>query len=211
MDKLAKEKVRIELKLQAFRYKRRQQSIKHIDSDIKSIFELSFNKNSSEGLLKEWVNQCKLEEVIKKDFFKKKEWFIKNWMTEKPVTQQNSEKGGNNNKQYKRSTQYKTFHWQDLIRNQNNNFKHRNNRNNFYRRFQNNFDRRNHYPSRRHRKQPFEIQGNEEHQDIPKNMTEDSLVDILAAIQSRTFSTESIIVPETQQKNKSFLLQTPSH
>ena len=39
MDKLAKEKVRTELKLQAIRYKRQQESIKQIDSDMKNIFE----------------------------------------------------------------------------------------------------------------------------------------------------------------------------
>ena len=64
MEKLANEKVRIELKLQSSRYKRQQQSIKHIDSDIKSIFEISFNEHISDGLLKEWVNQCKIGKVI---------------------------------------------------------------------------------------------------------------------------------------------------
>ena len=136
-------------------------------------------------------------------------------MTEKPVNQHNSEKGRNNNEQFKRSTQYKTFNRRDLIRNQNNNFRHRNNRNNFDRRFQINFDRRNHFenenPSRRLRKQPLEIQGNKEQKDIPENIPEDSLVDILAAIHSKTSSTEAIIVPDTQQTNESLLLQTPSH
>ena len=102
-----------------------------------------------------------------------------------------------------------------MIRNQNNNFRHRNNRNNFNKGFQNNFDRRNHFenenPLRRLRKQPLELQGNEEHEDIPENIPEDTLVDILAAIDSRTSSTETIIVPETQQTNESFLLQTPFH
>ena len=45
MDKLAKEKVRTELKLQTIRYKRQQESIKQIDSDMKNIFELSFNEH----------------------------------------------------------------------------------------------------------------------------------------------------------------------
>ena len=98
---------------------------------------------------------------------------------------------------------------------QNNNFRHRNNRNNFNKGFQNNFDRRNHLenenPLWRLRKQPLELQGDEEHEDIPENIPEDSLVDILAAVHSRTSSTETIIVPETQQTNESFLLQTPSH
>ena len=66
-------------------------------------------------------------------------------MTEKPVNQHNSEKGGNNKERFKRSTQYKTFNRGDLTRNQNNNFRHRNNRNNFNKGFQNNFDRRNHF------------------------------------------------------------------
>ena len=136
-------------------------------------------------------------------------------MTKKPVNQQNLEKGANNKEQFKRSTQYKTFNRWDLIRNQNNNFRHRNNRNNFNKRFQNNIDRRNHFenknPLRRLRKQPLEIQGNEEHEDIPENIPEDSLVDILAAIHSRTSSTETVIVSETQQTHESFLLQTPSH
>ena len=102
-----------------------------------------------------------------------------------------------------------------MIRNQNNNFRHRNNRNNFNKGFQNNFDRRNHFenenPLQRLRKQPLELQGNEEHEDIPENIPEDTLVDILAAVDSRTSSTETIIVPETQQTNESFLLQTPFH
>ena len=66
-------------------------------------------------------------------------------------------------------------------------------------------------PLRRLRKQPLELQGDEEYEDIPENIPEDSLVDILAAVHSRTSSTETIIVPETQQTNVSFLLQTPSH
>ena len=120
MDKLAKEKVRTELKLQVIRYKRQQESIKHIDSNMKNIFELSFNEHISKELNK-WANQCKLGELkSQQEFSKKEEWFIKNWMTEKPVNQHNSEKGANNNKQFKRSTQYKTFNRQDLIRNQNN-------------------------------------------------------------------------------------------
>ena len=101
-----------------------------------------------------------------------------------------------------------------MIRNQNNNFRHRNNRNNFNKGIQNNFDRRNYFenenPLRRLRKRPLEIQGNEEHQDILENISEDSLVDILAAIHSRTSTTETV-VPETQQTNESFLLQTLSY
>ena len=44
-----------------------------------------------------------------------------------------------------------------------------------------------------------------------ENIPEDSLVDILDAIHSRTSGTETIIVPETQQTNESILLQTPSY
>ena len=215
MGKLAKEKVRTELELQAIRYKRQQQSIKQIDSDMKNIFELSFNERISKELLNEWANQCKLGELkSQQEFSKKEEWFIKNWMIEKPVNQHNSEKGANNKERFKRSTHYKTFNRRDLIRNQNN-FRHRNNRNNFNKGFQNNFDRRNHLENenllQRLRKQPLELQGNEEHEDIPENIPEDSLVDTLAAVHSRTSSTETIIVPETQQTNECFLLQTPSH
>ena len=91
MDKLAKEKVRTELKLQAIRYKRQQESIKQIDSDMKNIFELSFNEHISKELLNERANQCKLGELkSQQEFSKKKEWFIKNWMTEKPVKQHKS-------------------------------------------------------------------------------------------------------------------------
>ena len=46
------------------------------------------------------------------------------------------------------------------------------------------------------------MQGNEEHQDIPENIPEDSLIDILAAVRSRTSSTETIIVHEAQQTNQ---------
>ena len=102
-----------------------------------------------------------------------------------------------------------------MIRNQSNNFRHRNNRNNFNKRFQSNFDRRNHFENenrlKRLRKQSLEIQGNEEHEDTPENIPEDSLVDILAAIHSRTSSKETITVPETHQTNESLLLQIPSH
>ena len=63
----------------------------------------------------------------------------------------------------------------DLIRKQNNNFRYRNNPNNFNRRFLKNFDRGNHFKnenlSRGLRKQLFEIQGNEEQQDIPENIS----------------------------------------
>ena len=146
MDKLAKEKVRTELKLQAIRYKRQQETIKQIDSDMKNIFELSFNKHISKELLNEWANQCKLGELkSQQEFSRKEQWFIKNWMTEKPINQHNWEKGANNKERFKRSTQYKTFNRRDLIRNQNNNFTHRNNRNNFSKGFQNNFDKRNHF------------------------------------------------------------------
>ena len=102
-----------------------------------------------------------------------------------------------------------------MIRNQKNNFRHRNNCNNFNKGFQNNFDRIKHLENenllRRLRKQSLELQGNEEHEDIPENIPEDSLVDILAAVHSRTSSSETIIVPETQQTNEYFLLPTPSH
>ena len=95
-------------------------------------------------------------------------------MTEKPVNQHNSEKDANNMERFKRSTHYKTVNRRDLIRNQNNNFRHRNNRNNFNKGFQNNFDRRNHLenenPLRRLRKQLLELQGDEEHEDIPENI-----------------------------------------
>ena len=146
MDKLAKEKVRRELKLQAIRYKRQQETIKQIDSDMKNIFELSFNKHISKELLNDWANQCKLGELkSQQEFSRKEQWFIKNWMTEKPVNQHNWEKGANNKERFKRSTQYKTFNRRDLIRNQSNNFTHRNNRNNFSKGLQNNFDKRNHF------------------------------------------------------------------
>ena len=56
MDKLAKEKVRTELKLQVITYKRQQESIKQIDSDMKNIFELSFNEYICKELLNEWAN-----------------------------------------------------------------------------------------------------------------------------------------------------------
>ena len=45
---------------------------------------------------------------------------------------------------------------------------------------------------------------NEEHPDTPENIPEDSLVDILAAIHSRTSSTETVIVLNTQQTNEPF-------
>ena len=61
-------------------------------------------------------------------------------------------------------------------------------------------------PLRRLRKQPLDLQGDEEHEDILENIPEDSLVDILAAIHSRTSSTETTIVPETQQTNEQMSL-----
>ena len=56
-------------------------------------------------------------------------------MTEKPVNHRTSEKGANYKEQFNRSTQYKTFNQQDLIRNQINNFRHGNNCNNFNKTF----------------------------------------------------------------------------
>ena len=53
-------------------------------------------------------------------------------------------------------------------------------------------------------------QVHEEPQDMPENISEDSLIDILPVIRSRTSSTETI-VPETQETNESFLFQTPCH
>ena len=109
-------------------------------------------------------------------------------MTEKPVNQNNLEKCGNNYKQFKTSTQYETFNGQDLIRNQNT-FEHRNKRSNFNKRFENNFHRRNHFDNenslRQFRKKPLKIQENEEHQDIPINISEDSLDDTSAYCKSR--------------------------
>ena len=67
------------------------------------------------------------------------------------------------------------FLFHNLIRKQNNNFRYWNNRKNFNRCFPNNFDRGNHFknenPSRQLTKQPFEKQGNDEHQDIPESIT----------------------------------------
>ena len=135
-------------------------------------------------------------------------------MTKKSINRHHLEKRGNNKKQFKRSTQYKAFNRRDLIRNQSNNFRHGNNRNDVNRCFQNDFDRRNNFEKEnrpgRLKKQSLEIQGNEERQDIPKNIPEDSLVDILAVIHSRTSSAETLIV-ETQQTNESSLLKTLSH
>ena len=136
MDKLAKEKVRAELKLQAIRYKRQEESIKQIDSDMKNISKLSFNEHTSKELLNEWANQCKLGELkSQQEFSKKEEWLIKNWMTEKPANHHTSEKGANYKEQFNRSTQYKAFNQQDLIRNQINNFRHGKNCNNFNKTF----------------------------------------------------------------------------
>ena len=59
MNKLAKEKIRTELKLQAIRYKRQQESIIESDSYMKSIFDPSFNEHISEEKLNEWENQYK--------------------------------------------------------------------------------------------------------------------------------------------------------
>ena len=54
MDKLAKEKVRTKLNLQTIRYKRQQESITEINSNIKNIFGLTFHEHISEGLFKEY-------------------------------------------------------------------------------------------------------------------------------------------------------------
>ena len=67
---------------------------------------------------------CIRELKSQQELSKKEEWFIKKWMIEKPVNQHYSEKDGSDNKQFKRFTQYKTFNQQDLVRNQNNNFRH---------------------------------------------------------------------------------------
>ena len=74
---------------------------------MKNIFELSLNGHISEGVFKKRVHQCKLEKLkSQQEFSKKEEWFLKNWMTEKPVNQHNSEKRRTNNEQFIRSTQY---------------------------------------------------------------------------------------------------------
>ena len=121
-------------------------------------------------------------------------------MTEKPANQHNSEKGANSNEQFKRSTQYKTFNWRDLIRNQNCNFRHRNIVTTLTNVLKTTLTEET-------------ISETKIHKNIktPENIPEDSLVDILAAIHSRTSSTETIVVPETQQTSESFLLQTLPH
>ena len=48
------------------------------------------------------------------------------------------------------------------------------------------------------------MQGTEEHQDIPKIFLK------IAAIHRRTSSTETMIVPETKQRNESFSFQSLS-
>ena len=73
MKKLAKEKVRSELKLEASKYKRQQEAVKQIDSDMKKNFELSFNEHISEELLNKWVNQCELGKLKSQLEFSKKE------------------------------------------------------------------------------------------------------------------------------------------
>ena len=65
---------------------------------MKNIFELSLNGHISEGVFKKRVHQCKLERLkSQQEFSKKEEWFLKNWMTEKPVNQHNLEKRRTNN------------------------------------------------------------------------------------------------------------------
>ena len=82
----------------------------HFSQCFIHIFELSFNERISKELLNEWANQCKLGELkSQQEFSRKEEWFTKNWMTEKPVNQHNSEKDANNKERFKRSTHYKTF------------------------------------------------------------------------------------------------------
>ena len=57
--------------------------------------------------------------------------------------------------------------------------------------------------SRQLRKQHLEIKGNEENREIPENIPEDSLVDILDAIHSKNSSTEKLIVPKSTKKKNS--------
>ena len=46
----------------------------------------SFNEPICDELFNELVNQSKLGELKSpQEFSKKEEWFIKNWMTEKPI------------------------------------------------------------------------------------------------------------------------------
>ena len=60
---------------------------------LKNIFELSFNEHISEELLNEWINQCKLGKLTsQQEFSEKEEWFIKTWMTKKPVNSEKCEK-----------------------------------------------------------------------------------------------------------------------
>lgn len=53
MYQLAKEKVRAELILQVFQYKRELELIKQIGSKMKNTFQLSFEERISKELLKE--------------------------------------------------------------------------------------------------------------------------------------------------------------
>ena len=57
LDKLATEKVRTELKLEAIRFKKQQEPIKQIDSDLKNIFERNFNDHILEEFLDKWVTK----------------------------------------------------------------------------------------------------------------------------------------------------------
>ena len=203
MENLSKEKVRAELQLQKIRYERQLESVKQIDGEIRKLICSNFNEQIALTLQEQWNKQCKLgEQKSIEEFSKKEQWFKENWMSlDKP------EQGGN--KQFQ--GQQGHTHYRRYNRNDYNRDKKRNN----YR--PNNRDEREEL--RYNRNQGQDSNENRAVQQSISNVNNNNLegvsttlVEVLASLSPRTSSTETIIVPETQNDSEmnSFLVNSPS-
>ena len=82
--KLAKEKVKAQLKLQDIYNRRQLETIKNNDVEITKYVAEHHSKDLTEQVLRHWAQECKSTEArAKNDFEKKVEWFKETWMVEK--------------------------------------------------------------------------------------------------------------------------------
>ena len=206
MQNLTKEKVRAELQLQKIRYERQLESIKQIDNEMTNLIISNFNENIAVILQEQWIKQCQAGELKSiQEFSKKEQWFKENWMS---VSKPKHAADRDPNKQ-ENNIQYRTYY-----RNEYNQDK--NKRRNIYRSNTRHRGEQQRYNKNQRQDNSNNVitfkQTSNNHQNNESEEIGDTLVEVLTSINRRTWSTETIIVPKTQDNDRmnSVLVNSPS-
>ena len=206
MQNLTKEKVRAKLQLQKIRYEKQLESIKQIDNEMTNLIKSVFNEKIEIILQEQRTKQCQTGELRSKlEISKKEQSFKENWMSvSKPKhagdTDPNKQE---NNIQYQ--IIYRNVYNRDKIKRTSiyrSNTRHGGEQQGY---------NRNPRQDNCNNAITFEQKSNN-YQNNESEEIVDTLVEVLTSINRRTPSTETIIVPETQDNDgmNSFLVNSPS-